>query len=147
MWLLARRGRETAWLPVAVAACLTWGLTLHVMVDLQASRRTREFHAERTRAMDQVLPDRSALVAYYWQKESAVPLIATRDVVIVNPWADEGHDTSELVDLLLGQGRRVFVLNETYPPELLDSLLRDRRVVAVACCAELKMTFTEVLAR
>ena len=76
-----------------------------------------------TQALGRVLPDGSALVAYTGYKDAAVPLLFDRDIVILDARADEGKDAPILIRELLGRNRRVFVLEDGFPGEVLSGVL------------------------
>ena len=63
-----------------------------------------------TQALAEVLPDHSAYVAFWWMKDAAVPLLFDRDIVILDPNADDGETAPVLIRQLLQQGRRVYLL-------------------------------------
>jgi hypothetical protein len=135
VWLVERlRRRGASVLSVMVGVSLVWGLLQHGTADLYGSRRTRIFHASRTDALASFLPDRAAIVAFYWQKEAVLPLTLTKDVVVVNPWVDGGRDTPLLVTELLRSGRRVFLLTGAFPETSLHRALLGRTVTPTLCC-------------
>jgi hypothetical protein len=100
--------------------CLGWGLALHLSDDLPASHALRRFKLGRTTALARVLPDHSAFVAYWAHKDAAVPLLFDRDIVILDAIGDDGQDAPLLIRDLLGRGRRVFVLQDGFPADVLD---------------------------
>lgn len=121
LWILARRRESVRPLVAGVAgACLGWAVTLHVADDLAASRRVRAWKLTETRALQDAVPDRSALVTYWGGKDAAGPLLLDRDVVILDTHADEGQDAPMLIGELLRQGRRVFVIQTGFPPQVLE---------------------------
>ena len=76
-----------------------------------------------------MLPERSAFVAYFANRDPAVPLLFHRDIVIRDAVGDEGEDAPVIIRELLAQGRRVFLLKSGFSPELLDRVMeRLRRV-------------------
>jgi hypothetical protein len=124
LWFFATfEGRFGAQLASAAGMCLAWGLTLHLADDVAASHRLRERKLEETRALDGVLPDDSALVAYTGYKDAAFPLLFDRDIVILDARADEGRDAPRLVGELLDRGRRVFVLESGFPGVVLSRVV------------------------
>jgi len=78
-------------------------------------------NAARTRALADV-PDRSAIVAYWGNTNAVVPLLMTRDVVILDASADECKDAPVLIRELLAMKRKVFVLDEGFTKENLERL-------------------------
>jgi hypothetical protein len=77
------------------------------------------------------LPDRSALVAYWGFKDAAFPLLFDRDIVILDARADEGRDAPLLIQELMDQNRRVFVLTSGFPGNVLSGVFADWTVVPV----------------
>ena len=119
--------------PLAATAglCLGWGLALHVADDVATSHRLRAHSLEQTEALGRVLPTGSALVAYWGNKDAAVPLLFDRDIVILDARADEGKDAPILIGELLSRNRRVFVLQNGFPGEVLRGVLSGRQVMRV----------------
>jgi hypothetical protein len=127
-WFLILRGGGVGrqrLLACATGVCLGWGLALHLADDLQASHALRRFKLGRTTALARVLPDHSAFVAYFGHKDAAVPLLFDRDIVILDANGDEGEDAPVLIRDLLGRGRRVFVLQNGFPADVLDRVTAD----------------------
>jgi hypothetical protein len=124
LWIAGRDGGRVQ-TPLAVGAglCLGWALTLHVADDVRASHRTRQYNLERTEALSSVLTDQSALVAWWWHKDPAVPLLFSRDIVILDANADGGADAPALIRELLDDGRRVFLLEDDFPTDVLDRVV------------------------
>ena len=132
LWFLAR-SRPSVRPPLAATAglCLGWGLALHVADDVATSHRLRAHSLEQTEALGRVLPTGSALVAYWGNKDAAVPLLFDRDIVILDARADEGRDAPILIGELLTRNRRVFVLENGFPGEVLRGVLSGRQVMRV----------------
>jgi hypothetical protein len=123
-WMLARTGRRVGrTLALTTGMCLGWGLALHMADDTLASHRVRRYNMQRTAALASVLGDNSALVAYWWHKDPAIPLLFDRDIVVLDARADDGNDAPMLVRELLGQGRRVFLLEDGFPPAVMRRVL------------------------
>jgi hypothetical protein len=89
------------------------------MDDLLASRRTRRSNLRQTQALEGILKDHTAFVAYWWFKDAAVPLLFDRDIVILDANADDGATAPVLIRDLLDQGRRVYLLLDHFPPDML----------------------------
>lgn len=124
LWFVARS--RTSVRPVLAAAaglCLGWGLTIHLAEDVAASHRLRARKAAEMAALEPVLPDGSALVAYTGYKDAAFPLLFKRDIVILDARGDEGADAPTLVRELLARKRRVFVLQSGFKAEVLSKVL------------------------
>jgi len=123
-------GLAIAWLlrpslvGLLLGACLGWGLVAHLLDDLPASRRFRRHNEERLAAVAGAIPEgeRSAVFAYWGDKDPLGPLTLDRDVVIVDPWIDESATAPALFDALRAQGRTIYFLNGVPPtiprPEL-----------------------------
>ena len=74
---------------------------------------------------------RSLYVQAYWgSKDAAGPLLLTRDVVILDVWADEGADAVRLTHELELQNRRIFVLTDYFPDLVLKGIV-DKDSLAV----------------
>jgi hypothetical protein len=119
IWALvsAKKVRPVA-LAVSLGLCLGWSFSLHLLEDVTASQRLRRQNLATTRALEQVIPDRSAVLTYWGAKDAAIPLVMTRDVVILDAKADEGRDAPKLIQALLAQDRRVFFLESGFPPDV-----------------------------
>jgi hypothetical protein len=124
LWFLVRRGvRAQTALIVTAGMCLGWGFTLH-LDDIVASQRVRRFYVARTEVLAGVLTDRSALVAWWGNKHAAGPLLFDRDIVILDAYADNGKDAPVLIRQLLGAGRRVVLIANDFPADVLERVLR-----------------------
>jgi hypothetical protein len=123
---LAARSRLAAWLPLGsmVGLALAWGLTLHLADDVVGSHLLRRHNRDRGHLFSRLLPDRSALVVYWANRDAAVPLLFDRDIVILDAGADDGADAPVLVRELLAQGRRVFLLPNGFPRYVVDRIRR-----------------------
>ena len=115
-WFLARIGYQVRTLAGVVAGlCLGWGLALHLADDVFASHQLRRYNLGRTQALASVVPDQSALLAWWGHRDAAGPLLLDRDIVILDVWADEGKDAPTLIRELLARGRRVLLLEDSIP--------------------------------
>ena len=138
-WIAGRNGqRFQPVLSVAIGLCLGWAFTIHVADDIPNSHRTRRYNLARTQALATVLTDRTALVAWWWHKDPAVPLLFDRDIVILDARADNGDDAPVLIRELLGRGRRVLLLEDGFPADVLERVVAGLHPVPVAH-AELKL--------
>jgi hypothetical protein len=133
LWFLAR-SRENIRPVLAAGAglCLAWGLALHVLDDIPRSHSLRAKKRAETEALGRVLTSGSVLVAYTGSKDAAVPLLFDRDIVILDMRADDGHDAPILIRELLERGRRVFLLQDGVPGELLARVRHGWEVVRIA---------------
>jgi hypothetical protein len=91
----------------------------------------RANNLRRTQALAAVIPDQSAIVAYWGNADAAGPLVFTRDVVILDAAADNVQDTPVLIRELLETRRRVFVLGAGFTPEMQRRVQAELDVLAV----------------
>jgi hypothetical protein len=132
-WAVYRfAGRMRGGLAFAVGCCLAWALVLHVEDDVRFAQAFRAGHLARTQALADVLPDNSAFVAFWSGKDAAGALLFNRDVVILDPRADQGADAPKLIRELLARKRRVFMLDEGFPADVRAHVLSGFDVTAVA---------------
>jgi hypothetical protein len=115
------RGRPTLFL-AAIGTCLGWGLLLHLSSDVDMSQFMRAWNLARTRVLADVVPDGSAVIAHSGNTNAAVPLLMTRDIVILDAAADDCRDAPMLIRQLLAANRKVFVVEEGFSPENLDRM-------------------------
>jgi hypothetical protein len=140
-WVAFRSGlTRSRWVVAAAAgACLGWAMAVHVAEDVPAANALRRHHLGRAQALARVLPDRSALFAYWGQKIAPGALLLDRDVIVVDPWVDDGADAPVLVRELLAAGRRVFVIRTQMPEDVLERVLAGLVVEPVASPSELEI--------
>ncbi len=132
LWLLDSFGRGQRTLLVGMAgACLGWGLASHLTADVGMSQFMRSANLTRTHTLARLLPNGSALVAYWGRTDAVAPLLLTRDIVVIDPWADNGADAPVLIRALLEKGRRVFLLNEGLTPELSNRIVARLEAIPV----------------
>jgi hypothetical protein len=123
LWLLDVVGHgRRALLLGTVGACLGWGLMLHFSTDVGMSQFMRTANLARTRALSDVVPDGSAVVAYWGNVNAAGPLLFMRDVVILDAAADDCRDAPVLIRQLLATNRKVFVVEEGFSLENLHRM-------------------------
>jgi len=133
LWFVARSRRNVRPLLAAAAGlCLGWGLALHVGDDVATSHRLRAYSLKQTEALGRVLTDGSSLVAYWGNKDAAVPLLFDRDIVILDVHGDDGKDAPILIQELLRRGRRVFLLEDGFPGQILSAVRAGWQVVPIA---------------
>ena len=121
-WSSASHLRRTVF-ACTIGLCLGWAVAVHLGEDLRGSHLSRSENLARTVALSPALTGGSVLVAYWGDKDAAVPLLFSRDLLVLDARADEGRDAPLLIEHLLGRGRRVFVLEDGFPSDVL------RRVV------------------
>jgi hypothetical protein len=129
-WLTRQRARTVV--SVAAGVCLGWACLLHLASDVAASRVTRTTNYIKSRALDAILPDHSAVVAWWANKEAVVPLLLDRDVVVLNAQTDDAEAAPYLVEQLRAENRRVFVIADGFPAATLDRVLAAHGVSNVA---------------
>jgi hypothetical protein len=112
---------------ILLGMCVGWALFFHVESDLVGSRFRREINAARYELLEKTIPNHSALFTYWGNKDAAGPLQLVKDVVILDVKADDGLDAKTLEDELLKQGRRIFILENDMPREILHRLVLDQR--------------------
>lgn len=113
---------------LVLGCSLGWALFVHVGDDLLHSSQRRRVNAERARILTANVPDHSVLFVYWGAKDATGPLLLAKDVVLLDAWADDGHDAPRLAGAALSMGRRVVVLAESFPQPILDAL-SDGRIV------------------
>jgi len=117
------------WLAGLAGVCIGWALLLHLGDDVAASRRIKAYKQQQTAALREALPDRSALVAYWGSRDAAMPLLLDMDLVVLDAHADEAADAPRLMRELLNDGRRVFILEDGVPAQVLRRLFSGLDVV------------------
>lgn len=127
-WIHASRQRETPSLTLLVGACLGWALFVHLADDVRESLTYRAQKLRVLRALDPVIPDRSAVFTYASPKDALGPLQLDRDVVILDTFFDHGADAPRLAQALLATGRRVFVLANGVPQPIVTAVAAVGRV-------------------
>jgi len=121
-WLHARWRGERRVLTLLAGACLGWALFVHLGDDVRESLSFRAQKLRVLRALDPVIPDRSAVFTYASPKDALGALQLDRDVVILDTNFDLGADAPRLARALLAAGRRVFVLVNGLPEPILGGL-------------------------
>jgi 4-amino-4-deoxy-L-arabinose transferase-like glycosyltransferase len=141
--LVARRRNVNRALALTAGLALGWALGIHLGEDWTASRAIRARHQQRFATVDPLVPEGSALLAFWGNKDAFAPWFLGRDVVVVDPFADRGETAGELTTALLASGRRVFVL-APFPRPILDSAVGDRRLRVIdAGLAEIEVAAGE----
>jgi hypothetical protein len=111
-------------LPLLVGASLAWALGVHLGDDLAVSREIRHFNAARLAAVEDALPahEPAAIFAYWTSKDALGPLQLRRDLVIVDPSADDGESAARLRQELFSVRRRVFALVSGMPRPIIEKI-------------------------
>jgi hypothetical protein len=110
-------------LGVLLGAAIGWALFVHLYDDFDADRRRRALHLMAARLADAHLPNDAALFAYRWRGVSFGVLQMDRDLVIVDPYADNGETAGVLARELEQQGRRIFVYPPGMPPKTMEAII------------------------
>ena len=113
-----------------LAAALAWSLGVHLCDDLPASRRMREFNAERLERAATGIKGPAACFAYWGGKDALGPLALDRNVVIADVWADGAEAAPSLRDAFLREGRHVYVATPI-PDEELARIVGSNRLASV----------------
>ena len=121
-WIFRIRPVMHLAIPFLIGMCVSWGLFVHFFDDLSASRTRRARNAAQLTALESSIPDHSALFAYWGAKDAAGPLQLSRNVVILDVAADEGATAVQLKHDLQRQRRRVFVLGNIFPENILKDI-------------------------
>jgi hypothetical protein len=110
-------------LPWSVGAAIAWAFVIHAGEDLPTSRSWRHINARAVQELDARLPaGRAALVCGRPVADAFALLLLKRDLVIVDPFVDDGATLPVLARDLLRAGRRVFVLVGTMRRPWVDGL-------------------------
>ncbi len=115
-------------LAFSVAASLAWAACVHVGDDLHASRILRDSRRDYLRQLRPYLTDHSAVFAGGAVRDALGPVQIELDVVIATPSLDRGVSAKELLEAFLAQGRRVFLLPNVMPTDLVNEVLAGRKV-------------------
>ncbi len=127
-WIRSPRAASPLALSVCLGACLGWALGVHVGEDWRVSREFRHIARAHAAALERALPDRAAVVSVGGDDDYYGPLQMHRDLVIVDPRLDWGESAPAMVSALLDQRRRVFVVANAMPRELLERMAAGRPV-------------------
>jgi hypothetical protein len=131
-WVDSHRAHVRTALLTLAGVSLGWGLTVHIVDDVAMAHRLRTANLSRTQIFERAIPDKSALLVYWGSKDAVGPVLLNRDLVVLDVHADAGRDAPMLIRELIGQGRRVFLLKDGVPMEMLDHMLQRFRVTPVA---------------
>lgn len=132
-WLFARRSAARAGLLGAVlGASLGWAIALHLADDVAGDRAVRAENGRRLAELAAHVPREPVVLFAYWgAKDAYGPLALDRDIVIVDPWIDDGATARTVVDSALDAERRVFVASPM-PGPIFRAMTRGLRVVPIA---------------
>jgi hypothetical protein len=130
-WLVRERWpKATLVFAASLGLSLGWAATVHIIDDIPASRLLRAANAWKLETFQHAVPDDGkpiALYAYWGMKDAYGPLLLERDIVIVDPWIDDGKDAVVMLDALLRRGRIVYI-DRGMPQPLLAALTTGRKV-------------------
>jgi hypothetical protein len=132
LWLLSLYRARPALLAGLAGAALGWAVVVHLGDDLPSSRGLRQLNQERLAAVREALPEPVALFAFWGNKDPLGPLLLERDVVIADPFLDQGATAAQLVEAFHAQGRRVVVLVANFPARIFDEMRGDRPAVGLS---------------
>jgi hypothetical protein len=133
LWIGRHTGlRWRTALGIQAGLCLGWGLSLHILDDVVQAQVVRLGNLRSTAAFERVLPEHSVLVAYWGLKDPVAPLLLERDILVLNPQPDEGRDTAQLIGELSDRGRRIFVLENGFPPDVLQRVLTGSATASIS---------------
>ena len=124
VWLLRKRLPVSFPLGALLGVSLGWALAVHLTDDVTKSRDMRKRNLDIAELLGRLIPDHSAVFAWYGNKDPLGLLQMDRDVVIVDPHADNGKDAAVLAKALLTRKRRLFVVVPGTPREVLADVLR-----------------------
>jgi hypothetical protein len=116
------------YVPFFLGICVGWAFSFHLETDLVGSRFRREINATRYEYLERTIPGHSALFTYWGNKDAAGALQLVKDVVILDVNADDGLDATMLEGELMKQGRKIFVLENDMPGNILDGLILNHRL-------------------
>jgi hypothetical protein len=111
LWLFSlSRPRWCGPAGLAVAACLSWSLVIHLATDLRASRELRAANAARLDYVEDTIPQSSpaALLSASGEHVAFCPLLLDHDLVVAARREVPSNEVSAVLDALL-ERRRVFV--------------------------------------
>ena len=117
----------TGLLAFFVAASLAWAACVHVADDLHASRILRDSRRDYLRQLRPYLTDHSAVFASGPVRDALGPIQIELDVVIATPALDRGATAKELLEAFMTQGRRVFLLPNVMPTDMMNEVLGGRK--------------------
>lgn len=129
---LAARSRSRARLPAAclLGVALGWACGIHFFEELPASRAVRNHQGNYCRQIAGAITPAGAptmLVAHWWMSTLLAPLeLSHPGLVIVDPRMDRGADTPALVEAALTSGRRVAVVLNNMPTDLVARISHGR---------------------
>jgi hypothetical protein len=129
--VLARFQKVEVTFSLILGLAIGWSFFVHLNDDVRGVSARRGANLERTEILDSVVPDGSALVAYWGSKDAAGPLQMEKDLVILDAWADGGQDAPVLVNELLASGRRVFVLADMVPQSVMMRMTEGHQQLTV----------------
>jgi hypothetical protein len=101
-------------LTFVLGVCLGWSLVVHLGEDVKTARERRAFTRRQLEDLRAKVPDRSALLTWTYMRNAAAPLILERDVLIIDASRDRARDAPMLVEELMAQGRRVFLVKNLF---------------------------------
>ncbi len=127
-WSLRRHRWGQFLVTLLLGSCLAWSLAVHLGDDVITSRDWRRWNYRNfERVFDDLLPPHSAILAWGYRVQNAMPLALEKDVVILICHRDKGKAFLRHVQELLDHGRRVYLLRYNFPKDLLARALENRQ--------------------
>ena len=107
---------------VVLGLAVGWSFLVHVVDDVRGSRDRRSAALDVQRAVDPHIPRGAAVFTYWGGRDAMGPLMLTKDVLLLDAWADGGVDAPMLTRELMAKGRRVLVRIDGFSSALLDRM-------------------------
>jgi hypothetical protein len=121
-WFFVSRKFTKEFFVVVLGLCIGWSFLVQT-IDLAASRKIRTTNAIGLDSLDARIPSHSALFTFWGaQKSMAGPLQLTKDVIILDAWADMGADARALTRELIQQERKVFLFGTGMPSNIVQEI-------------------------
>jgi hypothetical protein len=122
LWIFRDKSKALLMFSLSLGLCLGWACAVHIADDVLESRRIKQINADKLAEFESILPDYSALFTYHGGKDAAGPLILTKDIVILDTWADDGKDAPLLKNVLRRQHRKIFIDGDYFPKQIRDQI-------------------------
>jgi hypothetical protein len=129
--------RAASWaaraLPMLTAVGFGWAAMIHLATDVRASRARRAWNQRLAAGVEAVLPPTPVAIFAHWGAKDPLPVLHfEHDLVVADTWVDQGRSARALSEVLLAQGRTVFIVPRTMPLPILDQLLEGRQARLLA---------------
>ena len=121
-WILRIRPLFKRIFSITLGLCIGWSFLVQT-IDLATSRRIRTTNAVGLDSLNARIPNHAALFTFWGsQKSTAGPIQLTKDVVILDVWADMGKDAPSLAQELIRKQRRIFVYGTGMPSDIVQGI-------------------------